>query len=59
MFGVSETLMNGSKPGATMDACIVRLKNQTVTQKKKKIVLYYKSYEVYYGKNLSQVLKHM
>lgn len=51
--------MNGSKPGATMDACIVRLKNQTVTQKKKKIVLYYKSYEVYYGKNLSQVLKHM
>lgn len=26
MFGVSDTLMNGSKPGATTDACIVRLK---------------------------------
>lgn len=26
MFGVSETLMNGSKPGATTDAFTVRLK---------------------------------
>lgn len=26
MFGVSDTLMNGSKPGATTDAFTVRLK---------------------------------
>lgn len=36
-----------------------KIKKPDSDSKKKKIVLYYKSYEVYYGKNLSQVLKHM